>query len=317
MPDSLEQQNINNDLGLGSRVAEQSRSRYLNRDGSFNVRRVGQNVLESLTPYHALCTISWIRFHTIVALSYFVTNVAFAGGYLLCGPGALRGVEAQGTWDQFLEAFFFSVQTLATIGYGRISPIGVPANALVSIEALVGLLGFALVTGLLFARFSRPSANIKFSTSAVIAPYHGITAFEFRLANGRSNQLIEVNVSLNFSRDETHNGVTDRKFYQLPLERKSVVFVPLHWVVVHPIDEKSPLFGVTRDAFNASDPEFMILLTATDETFSQSVHSRTSYKGNEVVWGAKFADMYLPDDGGVVGVDLRKLDDIVEAGVRG
>ncbi len=190
------------------------------------------------------------------------------------------------------------------------SPSGFAANVVVAFEALTGLFGFALATGLLFARFSRPNAKIQYSENAVIAPFHGITGFMFRIVNERQNQLIEVNATLTFSRMETHNGRQVRKFYPLPLERDKVTFFPLHWTIVHPIDEKSPLFGVTHKELIESDAEFAILLTGIDETFSQSVHSRSSYKFDEVVVGAKFRDMFLPMENGIVRVDLRRLSDI-------
>jgi inward rectifier potassium channel len=302
---------INRDLGIGSRVAQQSRGRFLNRDGSFNVRRRGLSFVRSQNVYHSLLTISWTKFFLVVIVGYFAVNALFATGYLLCGPGALEELHGGGGVGDLLQSFFFSVQTLATIGYGRMSPHGLAANILVTIEALAGLLGFALATGLLFARVSRPSAKILYSEKAVVAPYRGITAFEFRLANERSNELIEVNVTVTLSRNETDaEGKPVRKFYPLDLERRSVIFMPLHWVVVHPIDERSPLFGVTEGALRASDAEFLILLTATDETFSQTVHSRSSYKHDEIVWGASFADMFHSSNADHVSIDLRRIHDI-------
>jgi inward rectifier potassium channel len=303
---------INKDLGLGSRVAQQSRLRFLNRDGSFNVERRGFPFLRSLNVYHWTLTMSWTAFNSIV-VAYFIVNLLFAAGYTLCGPSALHGSTAQGTGERFLEAFFFSVQTLATIGYGTMSPHGLPANILVTIEALFGLLGFALATGLLFARFSRPTAKIIFSKNAVMAPYREIIAFEFRIANERANELIEVHATVSLSRNEIVEGKLVRKFYPLSLERSSVVFMPLHWVVVHPIDESSPLHGVTKQSLDESDAEFLILLTAVDETFSQTVHARSSYKHQEVIWGARFADMFMPSDNGELTIDLRKIHEIEKA----
>ena len=301
------------DLGLGSKVVAQSRTRFLNRDGSFNVERTGQSFFRSLNPYHALLTMSWVKFHAMVVLSYFLVNVFFALAYLACGPGSIEGSGATSLGGRFFDAFFFSVQTLATIGYGKISPSGFWANIVVAFEALTGLFGFALATGLLFARFSRPNAKIQYSEKAVVAPYHDITGFMFRVVNERKNQLIEVAATLTFSRMEKHNDRLVRKFYSLPLERDKVMFFPLHWTIVHPIDEKSPLFGVTQKELEASDAEFAILLTGIDETFSQSVHSRSSYKYDEVVVGAKFRDMFLPTENGVVRVDLGRLSDIEQA----
>ena len=305
-----ERDDINKDLGLGSKVAQQSRLRFLNRDGSFNVGRKGLSFFESLSPYHSLLTISWTSYFLLIATVYLLTNVVFAFGYFLCGPDALHGAASNTEVERWIEAFFFSVQTLATIGYGRISPNGLAANILVTVEALVGLLGFALATGLLFARFSRPSAKILFSHQAIIAPYQGITALEFRIANGRTNQLIQAEVTVTLSRLETIRGKNTRKFFPLSLERKQVVFLPLHWVIVHPIDDRSPLYGVNKEGFDVSDPEILILLTAVDETFSQTVHARSSYKHHEVVWGAQFSDMFLPSTDGKISIDLRRLHDV-------
>jgi inward rectifier potassium channel len=301
---------LDQDLGFGGRVAQQNRRRFLNRDGSFNVVREGLSFFRSLSVYHALLTMSWTRYFLASSGAYFVANLAFGTLYFLCGPGALHGTEGETPGERFADAFFFSVQTLATIGYGRVNPQGLAANLLVTVEALTGLLGFALVTGLLFARFSRPFAKVLFSERAVVAPYQGGTALMFRIANARKNQLLDVAVTVSLGWWETVDGREARRFYELALERKKVVFFPLHWVVVHPIDEKSPLFGVTEERFRASDAELMILLTAIDETFAQTVHARSSYKAQEVAWGARFADMFVPRADGRIAIDMSRLDQI-------
>ena len=298
------------DFGFGARVAQQSQRRLLNRDGSFNVVREGLPYLRSLSPYHALLTLSWPRFFALVAAGYFAANLLFAVLYFSCGPHALDGWHTGTPLERFEDAFFFSVQTLATIGYGRMTPNGVVVNLLVTVEALVGLMGFALATGLLFARFSRPTAQLVFSRNAVVAPFRGGSALMFRLANERSSQLTEVSAIVSLSRLEDSPAGPIRRFHELRLDRAKVVFLPLHWVVVHPIDERSPLHGVEEAAFRASQAEILILLSAMDETFSQTVHARTSYRAEEVVWNARFADMFLRTDEGLVGVDLRRLHDL-------
>jgi inward rectifier potassium channel len=303
-------EDLNKDLGFGSRVSQQSRQRFLNRDGTFNVERKGLGFLRSHNIYHWFLTISWVKFFLLIAAAYFVINIVFAFGYMLCGTDALHGLEGYSVDRAFLEEFFFSVQTLATIGYGRLSPNNMAANVIVTFEALVGLLGFALATGLLFARFSRPNAKIIFSNNAIIAPYRDAKALMFRIANQRSNQLLDVQAIVTLGLLETVNGVTSRKFHQLSLEREKVVFFPLHWVIVHPIDETSPLHGFTKERFTEADAEIFILLTGTDETFSQSVHARSSYKHEEVRWGVKFTDMFLPTDDGIMSIDLRKIHDV-------
>ena len=282
----------NRDLGFGSVVATESRERLLNRDGSFNVARRGLSFRSSLSLYHWFLTIAWWKFLAIVTLVYFMANVAFAFGYVLCGPGALAGAGCGASGCGLAQAFFFSAETISTVGYGHILPVSVAANLLVTLESFVGLLGLALAASLLFARFSRPNARIIFSQSAIIAPYQGITAFEFRIANARSNQIIELAAQVLFSRLEKSDGKSVRRFYPLALERDKVTFFPLSWTIVHPIDETSPLSGLRHEDLRASDAEFLILLSGIDETFSQTVHTRSSYKADEIVWNAKFANVF-------------------------
>jgi inward rectifier potassium channel len=295
------------DLGFGSRVTQNSRTRLLNRDGSFNVARKKLPFLGSLSPYHYLLTISWGRFHLLVIGAYLLFNIAFASAYYAAGKGSLAGLEGVSEQSQFMEDFFFSVQTSTTIGYGRIAPVGTAANILASVEALFGLLGFALATSLMFARFSRPEAKIRYSDRALVAPYRGITAVMFRLANERNNQLIQVGVKVLLSRMEDGPAGRVRRFVPLGLERDEVVFFPLTWTVVHPIDEASPFRGIAEAEFRATEPELLVLLTATDETSGQIIHSRTSYTADELIWGAKFSDVFDPSTGGTIAVDLHRI----------
>jgi inward rectifier potassium channel len=300
--------NSDADLGFGSVVVRESRQRLLNRDGSFNARREGLGPFGSLSLYHYLLTTSWPRFLTLVIAAYLVLNAVFAGVYIACGPGALAGAtaaEAGGT--EFLRSFFFSVQTFATIGYGQISPNGLAANVAVTVESLVGLLGFALATGLLFARFSRPTAKIVFSDRALISPYQGGSAFEFRIVNSRNNQLIQVECKVLFTRVTGSDGEM-RTFTPLNLERPLVTFFPLSWTIVHPIDAASPLYGLTAQDLATGEAEFLILLTGFDETFSQTVHTRSSYKATEVEWGAAFETMFKPPSAdGMIRIDVGRL----------
>lgn len=297
------------DFGFGSRVAQQSRVRLLNPDGTFNVQRTGLPFLRSLSLYHYLLTVPARRFYGLIALSYVALNFLFAWMYMACGPDALSGTSAKTPAGHFAESFFFSVHTLATIGYGNVAPKNLAANILVMVEALTGLMGLALATGMLFARFSRPTADLIFSKRAVIAPFGNGKAFEFRLVNSRSNQLTNVHATVIFTKGRL--GTKNRQFLELKLERASVMFLPLHWVVVHPIDESSPMWGMDAAQFAAEDIEFLILIEAVDETFSQTVQVRTSYKPDELVWNAKFADIFVPSNDGIVRIDVRKLDDVV------
>jgi inward rectifier potassium channel len=306
------QDDVNSDLGFGSIVARESRQRLLNRDGTFNVQRQGLRFWESLSAYHYLLTISWSKFFSFVVGAYLLANAIFAFIYLIAGPHALAGAHATSIPARFAETFFFSVHTLATIGYGSMTPATLAANIIVTFETLIGLVGVAVVTGISFARFSRPVAKILFSRNALIAPYRGGRAFMFRIVNQRSNQLVEVAAKVLLSRRKRDGATSlDREFVSLDLERTSVVFFPLSWTIVHPIDAKSPLRDWTAEELVNCDAEFLILLNGFDETFSQTVHTRSSYKASEVVWGARFSSMFEPmEDDGIVRVDIRRLHDI-------
>lgn len=298
----------NPDLGFGAVVAAQSRRRLLNHDGTFNVKRTGLRFFESISLYHFLLTITWPRFLALAAAGYAATNAAFAAAYVACGPGALEGPVGDGSLAaRFAQAFFFSVQTLATIGYGRVSPSGMAANVLVAAESLVGLLGFAVVAGIGFARFARPNPQIVFSRTALVAPYRGMTGFMFRIANARSSQLVELEAKVSLSR---RGPSGQRQFYDLPLERHKVSFFPLSWTIVHPIDEASALHGVTAEVLRASAAEFLILLSGYDEASAQTVHVRASYAAEEVVFGARFRSLLEPAGAdGVVRLDIRGISD--------
>jgi len=295
------------DLGFGSRISQESHKRLLNPDGSFNVERKRLPFLRSLSPYHSLLTISWPRFYLLVVSGYLLFNVLFAAAYYSCGIRSLSGADERTEEGRFFDDFFFSVQTSTTIGYGRIAPVSPMANVLASIEALTGLLGFALATSLMFARFSRPDARILYSRHAVVAPYRGINGLMFRIANERNNQLIRVEVQVLLSRFEKEGNATVRRFHALPLERDEVVFFPLTWTVVHPIDAKSPLHGQTEEEFRSAKSEILVLISATDETFAQTVNSRSSYTADEVVWGAKFSDVFGKTPDGTIIVDLHRI----------
>jgi inward rectifier potassium channel len=300
------------DLGFGAVVTGQAGPRFLNRDGTFNVHRDGLSLFTSLNTYHTLLTMGWTTFLGLVLLLYFLSNVVFGALYASFGAEAL--VDATGSMNNlFLRGFFFSVQTFATIGYGTIHPIGFLPNALVTIESYYSLIANALITGLVFARFARPTAKLVFSDVAVIAPYQDITAFMFRLINGRNNQLLEVKAQVMFARFVNENGRRVRRFDLLSLERRSVTFFPLSWTVVHPIDEGSPLWGCTEDDLRATDAEFLILLTATDETFVTVVHQRSSYKPNEIKFGHKFVSIYNNKPGERVSIDVRRLSQVEKA----
>jgi inward rectifier potassium channel len=300
------------DLGFGEKVARETRLRFLNRDGSFNVRRKGLRNYSVLNLYHFLLTMSWKVFLSLVLLLYFLSNIVFGFVYAMIGDGALVDTSEMPMQNVFLRGFFFSVQTFATIGYGTIHPVGVVPNLLVTVESYYSLLANALITGLVFARFSRPEAKIIFSKEAVIGPYRNVSGLMFRLVNNRNNQLIELRAQVLYARFvEEKNGALVRRFDLLKLERERVSFLPLAWTVVHPIDETSPLWGCSEEDLRKNEAEILVLLSAIDETFAQSVHTRTSYKLGELKWGYRFSNMYNrtePDE--PITIDVRKLSEI-------
>jgi inward rectifier potassium channel len=310
-------QDVDGDLGFGSVVARQTRQRFLNRDGTFNVRREGLSFWESISPYHYLLSISWPRFLLLAALANVILNTLFACFYVAAGAHALNSFENEPVELRFADAFFFSVQTLGTIGYGQIAPANLAANIIVTIEALVGVIAFAVVAGIVFARFARPAAKIVFSANAVVAPYRdNTTALMFRIANQKNTQLVNLEAKVLLTRRKKDGAVNDREFVGLKLERDSVVFFPLSWTIVHPIDARSPLHGLTEKEFRDSDPEVLVLLNGFDETFSQVVHTRSSYKSDEIVWGARFRTMFLPpEEAGTISVDVRRLHELDRVGL--
>jgi inward rectifier potassium channel len=298
---SDQRQKLNQDLGLGGKLSERSRVRLLNRDGTFNVRRNDFSPLHPYNAYNTILSLPVPRLLALVVLGYLATNLLFATLYWLAGP-------ASTPLRRFEDCVFFSVQTLATIGYGKLVPKTRAANVLVAIEGLVGLLGFAILSGLLFARFTRPTAKIRFSRHAIVGPYDDGWALMFRLVNLRNHDLTDVHAVVSLGRWVEENGVRSREFDQLTLEREFIQFMPLHWVIVHPITAASPMRGLTEAEFAASDPEIVCLITADDETFAQRVHAKTSYDKSDVLWGRRFVDMYLPDEDHVA-IDIERLDD--------
>jgi inward rectifier potassium channel len=297
------------DLGFGSVLAAQSRVRLMNRDGTFNVQRGGRIAAIIGNPYHSLLTMSWPAFLGVLATVYVLANIVFAFLFLFCGPHALGETDTAFAAGSFLQAFFFSIETFATIGYGAIVPMTVRSNFLVLLESFVSLISIALATGLIFARFSRPIPHIRFSARAVIAPYLGRTGFMFRIANARRNEIVGMEATVILARFTMVNGVRTRSFTELSLERKRVIFFSLSWTVVHPIDDTSPLWSLTSEQIVESEAEFLILLSGTDETFFQTVSARGSYTAAEVLWGHKFTNVFLPPTPeGIVRIDLGLLD---------
>ena len=256
--------------------------------------------------YHFLLTSSWPRLLALLAAVYGTANAVFAVGYLL-EPDALENARP----GSFADAFFFSVQTMATIGYGRMVPRTLLANVLVTLETLTGLLGLAMVTGLVFAKFSRPTARVVFSQRAVVTPHDGVPSLMFRMANARGNRIVEARVRAVLARDETTaEGETMRRFHDLALVRDRNPLFALTWTAIHPITATSPLFGATPEGLAAMGAEVVASLVGIDETVSQTIHARHTYAAADLAWGARLRDILrrLPD--GRRQVDYARFHDV-------
>ncbi|MBD2772996.1 ion channel [Iningainema tapete] len=279
----------------------------MNRDGGFNVVRKGTPKFHWGDLYHLLLTLSWPKFLALVCSGYFITNALFALAYIAAGDGI-----ANARPGNFLDAFFFSVQTMATIGYGAMYPKTAYANALVTAEALLGLLGVAMATGLMFARFSIPRARVLFSRVAVITPYNGMPTLMFRVGNERENWILEAQLNVTLVRSEiTLEKEAMRRFFDLQLVRKHSPLFALTWTVMHTIDESSPLYGLTPEMMLEDNMEIVVTFTGLDETVSQTIHARHSYISEEIFLNMRFVDILSRTKDGRRCIDFSRFHDIM------
>ncbi len=295
---------------LGKRQSQEAipptPQRMLDQKGHSNVVRLGIKPSLWHDLYYLLLTISWSWFFALTLLFYGVINTVFACLYLIGGDN-LTNARSGSFWD----AFFFSVQTMGTIGYGVISPKTFYGNVIVSIEAMLGLLGVAVITGLAFARLARPTARILFSRFAIISPYNGVPTLMFRTANQRGNQILEARLWVFIVRDEvTQEGQAMRRFYDLPLSRHQSPVFNLTWTAMHPIDENSPLYGETPESLKDCATEIVVSLTGVDETVAQTVHARYSYMTQEILWDVQFAEMLTYSSDGQRAIDFSRFHDV-------
>ncbi len=281
--------------GFGSNSSNSGR--FFDRTtGGANVSKQGVSRLNRYSWYHTLLGMKRGKFLTLLLLIYISINLVFAGIYYMIGVRHLAGIERSYNLKEFSEVFFFSTQTFTTVGYGRISPTGFMTSAVATFEAFLGLLSFAIATGLFYGRFSRPQAFLKFSDHALVSPYREGVALMFRMAPFKNNLLSEGEVKLTLGMRVEENGKPVNKFYNLDTEISKVNTLSLSWTVVHPINEKSPLYGFTEQDLKATDMELMVFVKAFDEVFSNTVVSRWSYVTAEMVWGARFNLMYHPSE---------------------
>lgn len=290
---------------MSSQSASQA-GRVLTRDNRINIVRRGLPKGHRGDWYHSLLVSSWPRLLALMGGTFVTANSVFAFAYLLGHQSIASAREGS-----FADAFFFSVQTMATIGYGSMAPHTLYANVLVCIEAMVGLLGLAMVTGLVFAKFSRPTARVLFSNVAVLTRRDGVPSLMFRMANQRGNQIVDARIHVVLALTETTpEGETLRRLHDLRMTREQNALFALSWTAVHPINAASPFHGATKESLVASEAEIIISLTGIDESFSQTVHARHSWIAEEIIWGARFVDILsrLPD--GRRQVDYRRFHDV-------
>jgi inward rectifier potassium channel len=287
--------------------------RTINRDGSFNIRRRGVRRAAG-NAYIQLIRMSWPRFFSLLAAGYVVVNGIFAAIYLLLGHDAIHASDHDLGLSPLAKVFFFSAQTLTTVGYGTIYPFGFGAHLVSAFEVTLGLGGFALAASLMFVRFARPNAKLVFSRQMVMAPYGSQTGLEFRVANQRSNVMMEVEADVILMTVEPGpDGKLQRNFVDLPLERRKVFFLALTWTVVHPIGPQSPLWGRTREDLERLQAEVLILIKGFDDSFSQIVHTRYSYRWDEIDWSARFLPAFDASPAGQLVVDVDRISDTAPA----
>ena len=298
----------NPDTGFGTQASSIG-GRFINRDGSFNLRKTGWPFWKRMSLYSYLLELSWLQFLLVIIVFYFLVNILFSVFYFLVGIDQLQGFLTTTQWGKVKETFFFSTQTFTTVGYGRLHPGGDGVDVIASIETMAGWLFFALVTGLLYGRFTRPKAYIALSENALISPYKDGTGLMFRMVPYKNiHQLTDAKVAVNLSLLITENGKSDYEFYQLPLERHRIDMFNMNWTVVHPINEESPLYNYSLEDIANADFEMMVQVTGFDPVFSNQVLQRTSYTMKELVWGARFTLMYHQDeDGDTTILELDKL----------
>lgn len=267
--------------------------RFVNKNGTANIEKRGMNLLRRISWYHTMIDMPNWKFMFILFSFYIIINFIFAVLYYAIGIEHLDGIaQSQSVLTQFGQAYFFSAQTFTTVGYGHISPTGFLTSALSAAEALIGLLSFAIATGLFFGRFSKPTAFLKFSHNALISPYKEQKALMIRVVPFKNTNFTDAKAKVTLGMSVEENGSRTNKFYTLDLELDRINALSLSWTLVHAITEESPLYNFTEDDFKKTHGEILVFITTFDDMFSNTVAARTSYTFNEIIYGAKFETMY-------------------------
>ncbi|WP_347986378.1 ion channel [Methylomonas sp. AM2-LC] len=287
------------------RASKLAPRQIINQDGRFQVSRLNWHSFWR-DPYHLMLTIPWSGFLLLISVGYLTLNLLFACAYWLGGDCIANALP-----DSLLDKFFFSVQTLASIGYGVMYPKTLYANAMVTLESIVGLTGIAVMTGLSFARFSRPTARILFSKVAVITQHNQVETLIFRAANKRTNQILEAQMHCYLFRDEvTLEGKSMRRIYDLKLVRSQTPNFMLTWSVMHEVDELSPIYGMTHEDFKRTNTTITIILSGIDETVSQMIHARHVYSPQDILINKQFVDIIYHSDDGNRYIDYSLFHDV-------
>ncbi len=296
------------DPGFGAHSNKLAK-RMINSDGSFNMKHINKP-RKLLETYHFLINLSWLKFFALAALSFLVINICFAGIYILIGIEEI--VPSTGDdFRDFTKAFFFSSQTLTTLGYGAMSPNGILSGTISSFEAFIGLSMFSFLTGLIYGRFSKPRASIRFSENMVLRDFNHTRALMFRLVNNRASVMIKPKIKVTLSLTKLNNlGDYARSFYTLQLERESITYLPTTWTIVHEINEDSPLFDYTKEELKTHSGELLILISYFDESFNQEVHQMHSYELKEIKVDYRFLQAYYYDEEGEMVMDHDLFDKI-------
>lgn len=308
---------VNNETGLGTNTAL-SGGRFFNKNGVPNIEVRGLPFWRRLNIYHALLSMPRWKFFLSIIVFFVAINFFFASIYLFIGIDHLNGMVARNDAEKFGEAFFFSAQTFTTVGYGRINPIGFSASLTASLEALIGLMSFALVTGLLYGRFARPRAYIRYSRNALFVPFRDGVALMFRMVPYTKNYLMNVEVKVTLAVKLEEDGLIKNRFFNMPLDISKATTMTSNWTLVHMINEESPLYGFSKKDIADAEAELLVFVQGFDESFSNTVVSRASYGYQDFVYGAKFAPMYHPsEDNTSTILHLDKLDDYFTAEITG
>lgn len=277
--------------GFGTNASSYG-GRFVTKSGNANVRKTGIGFIDSISWYHTMLTIPRWKFFFIIFAFYFLVNFAFATIYYLIGVEHLDGINAVEMLDKFGQAFFFSIQTYTTVGYGHISPSGFFTSFVASVEALFGLLSFAIATGLFYGRFSKPKAHIIFSENAIIAPFQDGVALMLRLTPYKNTNLTDAEARMMMGIHIEEEGKMVNKFYTLDLELEKVSSLTLSWTLVHPITEQSPLYQMSESDIKNTIGEIIVFIKMFDDMYSTTVVKRSSYTFDEIVYGAKFLPMF-------------------------